>query len=373
MPAAKTKAKSQIHAVVGSDESEVKRAARDLAAELTPAEGGDFGADIIDGAADNVDQAATKIHQTVDALLTFPFFGGEKLVWLKNANFLGDNVMGRSPTIVEALENLTATLTKGLPASISFLLSATEIDKRRTFYKSLQKLAKVEVFDRLDSSKQGWEEEAAALVQRLAAARELALSGEALELLTLFTGGDRRVIENELEKLSLYLGKNATPVSAEQVRLLVPMSREGVVFELGNAVAERNLHRALTLLDQLLFQGESAIGIILVAIIPTVRNLLLAKDLMTRHKLARPAQPFFFGKTLERLPADAIAHLPRKKDGTINTYSLGIAASHVQRYKLAELRAALAACLQTNVQLVTTGSDQKGALSQLLVRIIAAA
>ena len=83
MAAAKTKAKSPICAVVGSDESEVKRAARDLAAEMTPAEGGDFGADIIDGAADNVDQAATKIHLTVEALLTFPFFGGEKLVWLK--------------------------------------------------------------------------------------------------------------------------------------------------------------------------------------------------------------------------------------------------------------------------------------------------
>ena len=373
MAAAKTKTKSQIHAVVGSDESEVKRAARDLAAQLMPAEGGDFGADIIDGTADNADQAATKIHQTVDALLTFPFFGGEKLVWLKSANFLGDSVTGRSNAVVEALENLTATLTTGLPASTRFLLSATEIDKRRTFYKSLQKLAKVEVFDRLDSSKAGWEEEAAALVQRLAAGREVALSGDALELLTLFTGGDRRVIENELEKLSLYLGKNTTPVSAEQVRLLVPMSRAGVVFELGNAVAERNLRRALSLLDQLLFQGESPIGIILVALIPTVRNLLLAKDLMVRHKLARPAQPFFFGKTLERLPAEAIAHLPRKKDGTINTYSLGIAASHVQRYKQSELRAALDACLRTNVQLVSSSTDAKGALAQLLVRIIAQA
>ena len=373
MAAAKTKTKSQIHAVVGSDESEVKRAARDLAAQLMPAEGGDFGADIIDGTADNADQAATKIHQTVDALLTFPFFGGEKLVWLKSANFLGESVTGRSNAVVEALENLTATLTTGLPASTRFLLSATEIDKRRTFYKSLQKLAKVEVFDRLDSSKAGWEEEAAALVQRLAAGREVALSGDALELLTLFTGGDRRVIENELEKLSLYLGKNTTPVSAEQVRLLVPMSRAGVVFELGNAVAERNLRRALSLLDQLLFQGESPIGIILVALIPTVRNLLLAKDLMVRHKLARPAQPFFFGKTLERLPAEAIAHLPRKKDGTINTYSLGIAASHVQRYKQSELRAALDACLRTNVQLVSSSTDAKGALAQLLVRIIAQA
>ena len=366
MPAAK----SQIHAVLGTDESEVKRAARALSVELMPAGAGDFGADIIDGIADNADAAATRIHQTVDALLTFPFFGGEKLVWLKNANFLGDSVTGRAPSVIEALESLTETLAKGLPAGTRFLLSATDLDKRRTFFKSLQKVAKVEVFDRLDSSKAGWEEAAASLVQQLTKTRGVKLSGEALELFTLFTGGDRRVIENELEKLSLYRGAD---VSAEDVRLLVPMSREGVVFELGNAVAERNLSRALALLDQLLFQGESPIGIILVAIIPTVRNLLLVKDLMVRHKLTRPAQPFFFGKTLERLPAEAIAHIPRKKDGTLNAYPLGIAASHVQRYKLAELRTALAACLQTNMQIVSSGSDPKGALSQLLVKIIAAA
>src|SRR5436309_7756771 len=76
-------------AVVGSDESEVKRAAGELARELLPAGAGDFGMDAIDGAAGNADEAATRIHQTIEALLTLPFFGGEKLVWLKNANFLG--------------------------------------------------------------------------------------------------------------------------------------------------------------------------------------------------------------------------------------------------------------------------------------------
>jgi DNA polymerase-3 subunit delta len=371
MAAAKPKAKAQMHAIVGSDESEVKRAARALAEEMAPASSGDFGQDVIDGLADNAEQAATRTHATIEALLTFPFFGGEKLVWLKNANFLGDSVTGRAQAVVEALEKLAQTLTAGLPEGTRFLLSATEIDKRRTFYKTLQKLAKVEVFDRLDATKSGWEEEAAALVQRLAEARRLHLAGEALELFTLFTAGDRRVIENELEKLDLYLGESARDVSEEAVRLLVPMSRAGVVFELGNALAERNLQRALALLDQLLFQGESAIGIMLVAIIPTVRNLLLVKDLMARHKLARPAQPFFFGKTLERLPADAIAHLPRKKDGTVNAYSLGIAALHTQRYQVVELRAALASCLETNVQLVTSALEPKVALSQLLVKVIA--
>jgi DNA polymerase-3 subunit delta len=350
----------------------VKRVARERADAMMPADGGDFACDTIDGAVDGADAAAGRIHQTIEALLTFPFFGGEKLVWLKSATFLADDPTGRSQTVTDALEKLAETLQAGLPESVRFLMSAVGVDKRRTFYKALGKLAKVEVFDKVDASKSGWEQEAAELVEQSARGRGLNFSAEALELFALFTGGDRRTIENELEKLDLYLGPSHRQVQAETVRLLVPLTRAGIVFELGNALAERHLQRALALLDQLLFQGESAIGILIVAIIPTVRNLLVVKDLMARHKLQRPAQPFFFGKTLEKLPPAATAHLPRKKDGTVNAYSLGIAAAHAHRYTLPELRAALEACLAANIQLVTSGLDAEIALSQLLVKIIAA-
>jgi DNA polymerase-3 subunit delta len=92
---------------------------------------------------------------------------------------------------------------------------------------------------------------------------------------------------------------------------------------------------------------------------------------MARHKLSRPAQPFYFGKSLERLPASAIAHLPRKKDGTLNAYPLGLAASHAHRFSTAELRAALEACLAANVELVTSSLEPKVILTRLIVRVAA--
>ena len=370
MAAAKTKAQTQIHAILGSDDSEVKRAARDLAVRLTPEGGGDFACDTIDGAVQYADEAATRIHAAIEALLTFPFFGGEKLVWLKSVNFLADDQLGRSQAVIEALEKLAETLTGGVPESTRFLLSAVGVDKRRTFYKTLTKLAKVEVFDKVDAGKAGWEEEAAEVVDAMARKRSLSFSADARELFVLLTGGERRVIENELEKIDLYLGPDRRAVAIDDVRLLVPLSRAGIVFEIGNAIAERDLSRALGVLDQLLFQGETPIGIMYAAIIPTVRNLLVVKDLMSRHRLSKPAQPFFFGKTLERLPAEAVAHLPRKKDGGINAFALGLAAMHAHRYGVGELRAALDTCLETNVQLVTSSLDAEVALSQLLVKII---
>src|SRR6266513_2181125 len=115
MPKTKTKeATGGIHAVVGSDEAEVKRTAAELATKLTPAEAGDFGLEVIDGAADNVEQATARIRSTIEALQTLPFFGGAKLVWLKNANFLGDNPIGRAASVQFALEELAAALDGGL-------------------------------------------------------------------------------------------------------------------------------------------------------------------------------------------------------------------------------------------------------------------
>ncbi|MBA3962943.1 MAG: DNA polymerase III subunit delta [Chthoniobacterales bacterium] len=369
----KSEAKAaSIYAIVGSDESTIKSAAQELAAQLAPADAGDFGVEIIDGCADNAEQAASRIRSTIEALQTLPFFGG-KLVWLKNANFLGDNVVSRATSVQTALEELASALQSGFGSEeVKFLLSAPEVDKRRTFYKALSRQAELQVFDKLDASRSGWEEEAADLVQSLGKKRRLQFEPDALDLFVLLTGGDNRVIAGELEKIDLYLGAGSRQITLEEVRLLVPLSRSGVIFELGNALAARDLERALTLVRRLLDQGESAIGILLVAIIPTVRNLLLAKDLMQRHKLSRPSAPFSFISTLNRLPNDATAHLPRKKDGTINGYALGLAAMQAQHFEIDRLVRGLEACLVANLQIVSSQLDHELILNQVVVKLLAA-
>src|ERR1051326_9093565 len=153
----KTKARSiatKIYAVVGSDDVEVKQTAVELAEKLKPAEAGEFGLEIIDGAADNAEQAAARIRSTIEALRTLPFFGGEKLVWLKNANFLGDDQKARSASVQSALEELSDTIDAGFGSDVTFLISAIDVDKRRSFYKSLSKRAELQIFDKLDRSEE---------------------------------------------------------------------------------------------------------------------------------------------------------------------------------------------------------------------------
>src|SRR5438093_11296206 len=186
MPKAKTAATTaNIYAVVGSDESEVKHVAAELAANLTPPEAGDFGLEIIDGAAENAEQAPARIRSTIEALQTLPFFGSTKVVWLKNANFLGDDQKARSVVVQSALEELSELLDRGVGSEITFLISATDVDKRRGFYKTLVKRAQVQVFDRLDSGRAGWEDAATEIVQRRAKKRKLQFDADALDLFVL--------------------------------------------------------------------------------------------------------------------------------------------------------------------------------------------
>jgi len=370
MPKPKTKATStKTYGVLGSDEAEVKRVAAELATNLTPPGAGDFGLEIIDGTADNAEQAGARIRSTIEALETLPFFGSSKVVWLKNVNFLGDDQKARSTAVQSMLEELSDLVNGGFGPGVTLLISATDVDKRRSFYKTLVKRGEVQIFDRLDSSRGGWEEEALEIVQQRAKKRKLQFDNDALDLFVLLTGGDTRQIDNELEKIETFLG-NERAVNAKLVRELVPLSRAGVVFELGNALAARDLELSLKLVRGLLDQGESAIGILLVAIVPTIRNLLLAKDLMERYRLTRPYSPFQFISSINRLPAQATDHLPRKKDGSINAYGLGIAAQRADRFETTQLVAAMQACLEANLQLVTRQLDHELILTEVTVKLL---
>ncbi len=365
MPAKKT-AKSKESAVssnvwawVGTDDLRVKEAALNKTRELTPPEAGEFGLEIIEGGADNADHAARIVRNTMEAIQTLPFFGGGKVVWLKGATFLADNVTGKAQTTIGALDELLSLLTAGVPPDVQFVLSASEVDKRRSFFLGLKKLANLEVFDLIDTSKPGWEEQVGQLVEQRADEYGLDFDREAMELFTALAGEDTRQIDNELEKLDLYLGEERR-VRPDDVRAIVSQSKGGVIFELGNAIGQRQLAYALALVDQLLEENESAIGILLAAIVPKVRNLCSAKQIEERHKI-KPGHAYgSYAAALERLPAKETARLPKKKDGSgLNVYPLFLAAKEATRFTAAELRTALEECLKANRRLVTSSLDPK--------------
>lgn len=361
---------ANVHFLHGNDEAQVKEAALALARTLTPPGSGDFGTEIVDGTAENAEHAVRLCAQAMEGLQTLPMFGGGKVVWLRNANFLSDTVTGRAQSTLEALEELGGVLEAGLPADVHFILSALAPDRRRGFFQKLDKLAQSSAYDVPDTSQRGWEALVESTVGERAGVLGLSFDPEALELFMALAGERTQQIVGELEKLDLFLGPGRRRVTVEDVRTMVPLSRAGVIFELGNALGRRDARRALGLLETLLAQGENAIGLLLAAIIPKMRNLVLARDLVERQRAPLHSYGQFQG-ALERLPAEETAHLPRKKDGGLNVYPLFLAAQESRQFSESELKDGLRACLRANHRLVGSSLDPKVVLSQLLVEILA--
>ena len=361
----------RLHFVTGSDEAEVRMAAKDLAAKLAPPDAGEFGMETIELPADTVDCAVEMINQTIGAIRTLPFFGG-KLVWMKGVTFLKDSVQGRSETVQEALEKFLGALLEGLPDGISLLISAPEPDKRRGFYKSLCEAAETTVKDKIEIGGFGGhsEDDLIDWVADRCHEKGVKIDRRAAEVLAGRIGANSGQLQGEIQKLATAAGEDAM-VTEQLVRDLVPVTRAGGIFDLSDAINRRNLPLCLDTLSQLLRQGENAVGILLAAIVPTVRNLLVAKDLMERYKLKPPAQPQFFASELRKLRAEDTAHLPRKKDGQLNTYGIGLAAANAARFGLEHLEKAFLACRDANRKLLSGHGSEQTILTELIVRIVA--
>lgn len=367
MAAKKTPSNSNIHVIVGTDEGMVRDQAQKLWRALTKDDVNGFNHEVVEGNALKVDDALNIIGQLIQALMTYSMFG-EKVVWLRNATFFGSDRTSESESVLNEVISLTKQLEKGLPQGVQLIISADKIDKRRGFWKFLEKNAELQVHDRIDMSQQGWEEQVAALVTNKAREVGLEFEDEAMELFVNLAGEATQQIVNELEKLFLYLGDRKL-VTVEDVRLMVPLSREGVIFETGRALQAGDAARAIELIDEQMEMGESAVAIIRAAIIPTVRNLFMARIVLDLTK-SSGRNYNEFQTAVSRLPAEKKAWLPMKKSGDgYNIYPIFLSAQGAQAFTLKNLETIMHATARADKMLVTTGLDERMILHRLVTEI----
>jgi len=139
------------------------------------------------------------------------------------------------------------------------------------------------------------------------------ISGEAVTLLANFIGNQLRMLASELQKLATYVGPGKT-IEASHVRLLSPQVQEARIFDLTDALAQRNRTQALNLLHELLADGQHPLAL-LPTITSQVRNLLLVKELASgglrsaQIASALGSPPFVVEKTLRNVNKFSTAQL----------------------------------------------------------------
>src|SRR5213078_143133 len=136
--------------------------------------------EIIDGAAAHSGEALKVLARVREALQTLPFFGSAKVIWLKNCNFLGDDRTASAQAVTESLAELAQELKSFKWENVRLLITAGKVDKRKTFYKTLEKLGTVEAFEALSVDSKDWSGTAETWALRALRARKKEIDDEAL-------------------------------------------------------------------------------------------------------------------------------------------------------------------------------------------------
>jgi DNA polymerase-3 subunit delta len=245
--------------ICGTDDFLVGRLGRERFDAAVAATGADeFAREIISGFAGNVGEVEAAVNRLRESIQTVPMFGGGRVVWLRDVNFLADTVTGRAAGTEEQVENLRELLTAVNPAETTVLLTAAPIDRRRSFLKWCETAAD---FTLVGGEKGGGAEALAGVV--LAEAKTLGVTFEpdALQLLLARVGANTRFLIAETHKLAAHAGDRTTITEAD-VGALTPNVAEGDFFEAAEAFFRGDLRWTLEALQRHFFSGGDARPII---------------------------------------------------------------------------------------------------------------
>jgi DNA polymerase-3 subunit delta len=370
MPAAASHTAS-LALICGDDDFNVRERAKSLYQQWCREIGG-LDHEVIEAGVGNSDEALKAIARLYQALQTLPFFGPGKVVWLKSCNFLADDRISAAAAVAQAVGELAQTLKSFDWRGVRLIISAAKVDKRKTFYRTLEKVAQIEVFDALTLESKDWADKAESFANGELRARRKEIADEALAELAQAVGPNLQLLRNEVEKLSLYVGDRKRIETAD-VNAVVSRQKQARAFALGDALGDRNLPRLLRTLDEELWtmqfdKQKSEIGL-LYGLIGKVRAMLFAKELQ-REGLLRPERDYYRFKTqLEQLPADRFAEDKKFSPLGLNPFVLFRAAQQSENYTREELIRAMELLLDANLKLVSSGLDEAMVLQQTLVQM----
>jgi len=375
MPPSAPKPDSPVVLICGEDDFAAKQRAKQIYQQWCAALGG-LDHEIIEATVNHSGEALKALGKLREALQTLPFFGGGKAIWLRDCNFLGDERAAQTSDVTETLTELAQELKVFPWQSVRLLVSAGKVDKRKTFYKTLEKLGRIESFDGWSVNDKDWAEQAELWARKAIQTREKQIGEDALAELITRVGPHPRQLDSEIEKLALFIGER-NEITEADVNTICVRNKISRAFALGDALGNRNLPALLRCLDQELWEmqfakDKSEIGM-LYGLISKVRALLMLKEMLREGWLKATENYHNFKAQLERVPASKLPTDKRYNPLALNPFVLFKALPQVRNYSEAELVSAMDLLLRANQRLVSSALDERLVLQQTLVQIVGTA
>ena len=359
--------------ICGQDDYLVGRAGRERFEAMAAETADEFSREVISGFAGNVDEVADAVNRFRESVRTISLFGGRRVVWLKDVNFLADTVTGRAEGTLKLVEDLQEVLAAIDPADVGVLVTAAPVDRRRSFPKWCEKNA--EYF--LTDSEGDPGEALSAVVLAEVKSLGVEMETEAVALLVAKVGANTRLLVEEARKLANYASGPANGrvlITESAVAELTPNFAEGDFFEAAEAFFSGNLPRTLDALHRHFFAGGDARPVI--AALQNRNRLLLQIRALIDSGDARLGQ-----RGVDGLSRAAAAHSAKYAEAAGIKSSYNVFAQHP--YYLGKLSGSAPPALKrlidnqhefiaTFEEIIRRPNEQEEVLRDMAVRCLAA-
>ena len=373
MPASKPQLPAKPLCLVFGDEDFLVRDRASQVYDGWCAEAGGEDHEVIDGTVRNATEALEALVKLNEAVQTLPFFGGAKVVWLRGANFLGDDRTASSRDVTEQLNGLAKGWETFDWQGVQVLISSGKVDKRKTFFKTARKIGVVEDLSVADKERGS---RAALIVRQRLAELGKKISPHVADELVLLAGANLQQLHTEADKLAVYVGER-DEVTRQDVHEIATRTKQAKAFALADALGERNLPKLLRVLDEELWEvkidaKKSPIAL-LYGLISKVRTMIFLKELLRLKWIHAGGGYPQFKSQLEAIPDDRLPDDRKFNPKAMHPYMLFNALGHARQYSEGELTRAMDILLRCNRQLVSSSTDDTLLLQQALVQIVSRA
>jgi len=204
-----------------------------------------------------------KGDEIIEAAQTLPMFAERRVVLVRKSGALS----------AAALETLAGYVQDPVP-STCLVFQGEKIDQRKKFFVELKKNGSLVEY------KRPYENQLGPFIREEAAAHGKRLEPAAIELLAYFVGNNLQDLATQVEKIALYVGSREH-VRIDDVKAVASDTKVDSVFDLANALGEKNLDKALRTLQTILRDGEAPL-MVLAMMTRHFRQLWRVRELVDR-------------------------------------------------------------------------------------------
>lgn len=269
----------------------------------------------------------TELNTIMEEAMTMPFFSDKKVVLVQNSYiFTGEKVAKEKQPNLEGfirfLENYDGQ------TLIVFQVNAVKLDERKKAVKQLKKYAS------LKKVEQFTEQEMKTWIQKELHEQFKDIKQDALDTLIGLTGIHYRIVQQELEKIVLFIGDQPT-ITKKDVQTIVNRSLEQNVFLLTEYIQKGQKDRAIQLMKDLIQLKEEPIK--LLALITSnyrlyYQSLILSQKGYSQQQIAKTVG--------------------------VHPYRVKLALQQCRKYQLHQLLEIIDACAETDYKLKSSYMDK---------------